>query len=245
MNETETLRGLIGLARRERGTSVRQLAIQAKNAGFKIVGTTLNAIENGTYKSEPSEDTIRAIGWLAGVGEAVAFAAAGRRVPGPPFAEELPPGVDDLGPAERKAAIEMLRTLVALRQEVDNAQVQEPRTQEGSSKQRSAGSGEEGPGAAMKPGAKPRHLNAAPPAMPTAEQEAELARVREEFKDTVNPSEWTLNEQGRVVDRHGMPPFDEADLIAAHRTTDDLAGMYPAAVTPEDESQGEAPDGGA
>lgn len=119
MNETDTLRGLIAKARREREQSARKLAITARGAGHKIVGTTLNAIEAGTYKSEPTEETIRAIGWLAGVSDEVAFAAAGRSVPGPPFAEELPPGVDDLTSLERKAAIAMLRAFVAQRQEIN------------------------------------------------------------------------------------------------------------------------------
>ncbi|BDQ19711.1 helix-turn-helix domain-containing protein [Rhodococcus qingshengii] len=120
MNEVDSLRGLIGKARRERATSVRQLAMQAKAAGYKIVGTTLNAIESGSYKSTPSDDTIRAIAWLAGVGDETAFMAAGRRVPGPPFAAELPPGVDDLSPKEREAVIGLLRVLVAQRQELGN-----------------------------------------------------------------------------------------------------------------------------
>jgi DNA-binding XRE family transcriptional regulator len=119
VNETDTLRGLIAKARRERELSVRQLALVAKEAGHRIVGTTLNAIEAGTYKSVPSIETIRAIGWLAKVSDEIAFTAAGRAVPGPPFAEELPPGVDDLTSPERKAAIVMLRALVAQRQELN------------------------------------------------------------------------------------------------------------------------------
>lgn len=118
MNETDTLRGLIAKARRDREQSARQLALTAQDAGHKIVGTTLNAIEAGTYHSAPTAETIRAIGWLAGVSDEIAFAAAGRAVPGPPFANELPPGVDDLSPKERRAAVEILRALVAQRQEI-------------------------------------------------------------------------------------------------------------------------------
>ncbi|OZF09855.1 hypothetical protein CH300_00290 [Rhodococcus sp. 15-1154-1] len=144
MNETDTLAGLIAKARRERGTSVRQLAIQAKAAKYRIVGTTLNAIENGTYKSDPSDETLRAIAWLAGVPESVAFTAAGRRLPGPPFADELPPGVDDLSPKEREAAITLLRVLVAQRQEIRRHEdLTESRTQEGSTEHGGAGSRQE------------------------------------------------------------------------------------------------------
>lgn len=119
MNETDTLRGLIAKARRERDKSVRQLALAAQEAGHKIVGTTLNAIEAGTYHSVPTAETIRAIGWLARVSDDVAFTAAGRPVPGPPFAEELPPGVDDLTSPERRAAIAILRVLISQRQEIN------------------------------------------------------------------------------------------------------------------------------
>lgn len=87
--------------------------------GLSLNRTTASQIVRGSYKGEPSDGTIRAIGWLAGVGDEDAFAAAGRRSPGLPFAEELPPGVDDLSPKERRAAIEMLRTLVAQRREIN------------------------------------------------------------------------------------------------------------------------------
>jgi hypothetical protein len=76
------------------------------------VHTTLNAIAAGTYKSQPKADTVRAIAWLAGVTDEVAFTAAGLPVPGPPFADELPPGVDNLSPKARKALIDLMRVLV-------------------------------------------------------------------------------------------------------------------------------------
>lgn len=87
--------------------------------GLQLNRTTASQILNGTYKGEASDGTIRAIGWLAGVSDEVAFAAADRRAPGPPFAMELPPGVDDLSPKERRAAIEILRALIAQRQEIN------------------------------------------------------------------------------------------------------------------------------
>lgn len=104
----------------------------ARPRGLSLNRTTASQILRGTYKGEPSDGTIRAIGWLAGVGDEDAFAAAGRRSPGLPFAEELPPGVDDLSPKERRAAIEMLRTLVAQRREINryvdsSTGTQEPR----------------------------------------------------------------------------------------------------------------------
>ncbi|AMS03281.1 immunity repressor [Gordonia phage Lucky10] len=91
----------------------------ARPRGLSLNRTTASQILRGSYKGDPSDGTIRAIGWLAGVSDEDAFAAAGRRSPGLPFAEELPPGVDDLSPKERRAAIEMLRTLVAQRREIN------------------------------------------------------------------------------------------------------------------------------
>lgn len=117
MNEPRTLRSLVLAAQQQRGgASGRELARAAQKRGFKVTFTTLNAIAAGTYKSKPSPDTIRAIGWLAGVPEKVAFAAAGVPMPGPPFADELPPGVDNLTPRSRRAAIEVLRALVEAEQ---------------------------------------------------------------------------------------------------------------------------------
>lgn len=139
MNETHTLQSLLRKAADDRQLSGRALGELAQAHGWSLKHTTVNSIIRGSYKSTPSDDTIRAIAFLANVPERVAFEAAGRRVPGKPFAEELPPGVDDLSPKERKAVIEMLRVLVAQRQELDDAatdhqQEQEPRPQEGSPK---------------------------------------------------------------------------------------------------------------
>lgn len=112
MNDPQTLQDLVLEAKRTRDTSVRQLAIAAKEHGFKITYTTLHGISAGTYKSTAREETVRAIAWLAGVSVEEAFTAAGLPVPGPPFADELPPGVDKLSPKARRAVIELLRVLV-------------------------------------------------------------------------------------------------------------------------------------
>lgn len=118
VNKPQSLRELVDQAMVKHQTSARQLGFKAKDAGFKMVGTTLSQIRNGTYKSVPTEETIRAIAWLAGVSDEAAFTAAGQPVPGPPFAEELPPGVDNLPAKARKAAIDMLRVLVDMNKEV-------------------------------------------------------------------------------------------------------------------------------
>ncbi|WP_156807724.1 hypothetical protein [Acaricomes phytoseiuli] len=114
MSETPTLQELVNQAAHRRQASARHLSKIAQDHGFKIVYTTLSQLQAGTYKSQPRDETLRAIAWLAGVHEDVAFAAAGRPTPGPPFADELPPGVDYLPPKARRSAIEMLRTLVEM-----------------------------------------------------------------------------------------------------------------------------------
>ncbi|WP_252576021.1 hypothetical protein [Pseudarthrobacter cellobiosi] len=107
------------LAADRHATSGRQLAFLAQRQGFTLATTTVNAIRQGVYKSAPTAETIRAIAWLAGVSDEVAFMAAGQPVPGPPFAEELPPGVDNLSLKSRKAALDMLRVLVDLEKDAD------------------------------------------------------------------------------------------------------------------------------
>ncbi|MBP2398872.1 hypothetical protein [Glutamicibacter protophormiae] len=114
MNDTDSLKGLIEMAVERHQTSARQLAFKAQEAGLKITYTTLNQIRSNTYKSVPGEQTLRAIAWLAGVEDSVAFTAAGQPVPGPPLADELPPGADNLSPKSRKAVVEMVRVLVDL-----------------------------------------------------------------------------------------------------------------------------------
>lgn len=114
MNNTYSLQELIDAAAAKHRTSVRQMSFTAQKAGHRVTATTLNQIRNGSYKSKPSEETLRAIAWLAGVEAEVAFAAAGQPVPGPPLSDELPPGADNLSPKSRKAVVEMVRVLVDL-----------------------------------------------------------------------------------------------------------------------------------
>lgn len=114
MNATTSLRKLLQQAKDEQQLSGRRLADAAQGKGFKVTHATLNSILGSTYKSTPSAETIRAIAWLAGVSDEVAFTAAGQPVPGPPLADELPPGTDNLSPKSRKAVIEMLRVLIDL-----------------------------------------------------------------------------------------------------------------------------------
>lgn len=122
-----TLRALLDQAFTTHQVSGRKLAEMAQKQGYALVSTTVNQIRSGAYKSQPSEDTLKAIAWLAGVPDRVAFEAAGRRMPGKPFSEDLPPGVDNLGPKERKAVVEMLRTLVAQQERITELESEKAR----------------------------------------------------------------------------------------------------------------------
>lgn len=121
MNRPNSLSELVEIAIRHRDTSGLGLSQLAAKKGTQLTATTINQIRQGLYKSKPREGTIRALAWLAGVSGEVAFMAAGQPVPGPPFAEELPPGVDNLPPKTRKAAIDMLRVLVDMNKDVARA----------------------------------------------------------------------------------------------------------------------------
>lgn len=93
----------------------------ARPRGMSLNRTTASQILRGAYRGVPSPATIRAIGWLAGVPDDIAFAAAGRPEPGPPLAEELPDGVDALDRRERSVVLDVARTLLVHRRESDKA----------------------------------------------------------------------------------------------------------------------------
>ncbi|OMB79223.1 hypothetical protein [Mycolicibacterium conceptionense] len=117
MTEKHTLPELIELASAKHdGASGRRLADIAAAAGYDVSHTTLNRIRSGTYNGDPTATTIRAIAWLANVPEDKAFDAAGQDAPRAPFASVLPPGVDNLGPSERRAVVELLRVFTQYHQ---------------------------------------------------------------------------------------------------------------------------------
>lgn len=109
-----SLKELAQLVFDTQGTSARQVAQRAEKRGYRLTHTTINQMRAGTYKSVPKEETLRALADLAGVSVETAFHAAGLPVPGPPLADELPPGSDNLSPKSRAAVIQMLRVLIDL-----------------------------------------------------------------------------------------------------------------------------------
>jgi hypothetical protein len=81
--------------------------------------STASQILRGAYRGTPSPATVRAIGWLAGVPDEVAFAAAGQPAPGRPLADELPPAANTLDHHERAVVVDVVRALLSHRQGAD------------------------------------------------------------------------------------------------------------------------------
>ncbi|WP_155288802.1 hypothetical protein [Rhodococcoides fascians] len=147
MNETQTLRMLLQEAADVRDLSGRGLADLATSNGFNLNRSTVSRILKGTYVARPAADTIRAIAWLAGVSERVAFEAAGRPQPGPSFAEELPEDADLLTPRERRVIVELVRLMIDNRLGDADDEEQESWTQESGAEHSGAGRGARRPGA--------------------------------------------------------------------------------------------------
>lgn len=111
MNETSTLADLLEqAAARHNNASGRRLAEIAQQAGIDVSHATLNRIRNGTYKSTPSDATIRAIAYLAGVDEGNAFRSAGTLPPESTYVP--PPEADRMDQRQRKALDELIRAFV-------------------------------------------------------------------------------------------------------------------------------------
>jgi hypothetical protein len=109
----ETLRDLLNRASDlHDGASGRRLTDLARAHGFPVTHTTINQIRSGTYSAEPGERTLKAIAWLAQVDLARVYKAAQVPVPGPPLADELPPGSDYLTPRQRAAVITVIRAML-------------------------------------------------------------------------------------------------------------------------------------
>lgn len=129
MDETTTKATLADLLRQaiddRTGAPLRdiQALVEAEEAarprGMSLNRSTASQILRGAYRGTPSAATVRAIGWLAGVTEQVAFAAAGQPTPGRPLADELPASTDTLNDRERAVVIDVVRALLAQRQNTD------------------------------------------------------------------------------------------------------------------------------
>jgi hypothetical protein len=95
------------------GVSGRELERVARRQGLTISYTTINGMAAGTYKSRPTRRTLDALADLSGYSREAVYAAAELPLPGPPFADELPPDVDRMHPHQRRAVIEVIRAFLA------------------------------------------------------------------------------------------------------------------------------------
>lgn len=108
-----TLKDLLEQAKLDRDArSGRALAKIASDHGHQVHATQVNHILAGTYRSRPSRQLLEAISWLAQVDLEEVYSAAGLPLPGPSFANELPPDVDRLAPHQRQAVITLIRAFI-------------------------------------------------------------------------------------------------------------------------------------
>ena len=121
--QISSLRDLVELALvRNQVRFLSDLERIAARAGYKIVATTLSEMRRGSYRSQPTRQTLEALAYLAGVTYEVARDVAGRATgvaPGAPsFVKEVPPKADILSPAEREALLHLIRVMINNRERI-------------------------------------------------------------------------------------------------------------------------------
>jgi len=111
--QPRTLRDVALAAKaRHDGAGGRGLAKVAGKHGHTISYGTIDSILAGTYTRKPSVKTLRALAYLSDLPERQVLGIAGMRAPSNGLAEQLPEGVDELGPEERQMLIDMARGLI-------------------------------------------------------------------------------------------------------------------------------------
>ena len=111
--QPRTLRDVALAAKaRHDGAGGRGLAKVAGKHGHTISYGTIDSILAGTYTRKPSVKTLRALAYLSDLPEQQVLEIAGMRAPSNALAEQLPEGVDELGPEERQMLIDMARGLI-------------------------------------------------------------------------------------------------------------------------------------
>lgn len=111
--QPRTLRDVALIAKdRHDGAGGRKLALVAKERKHSVSYGTIDSILAGTYTRKPSIKTLKALAYLADIPEAQVFEIAGMRAPSVSVAEQLPEGVDELGPDERQMLIDIARGLI-------------------------------------------------------------------------------------------------------------------------------------
>lgn len=119
-----TLRDLLESAAKKRGTdaapaSSSYMARTARDAGYKIVHTTVASILAGTYPARPKRQTLEAIAWLAGVPIEAAFEAAGLNAPANRFADRITDELDELSAEHQDVVLRVARALLKAQRAVE------------------------------------------------------------------------------------------------------------------------------
>ena len=108
----ESLDGLIDEFIKREGISRREFARRAEKAGYPTSHTSIGKIVNRQHTGRYEQGTLDAIAEVTGYTRGRVYAAAQQRLPVRPFAEDLPEGVDYLGPDERNAVIGVIRVFL-------------------------------------------------------------------------------------------------------------------------------------
>jgi hypothetical protein len=110
---SESLADIIRAHQSATGDSSRDMQANARKAGARLSFTTVNSILNGDHTGAYKPYTLDAIAVVCGRSRSEVWRAAGRQLPSKPFADELPPGSDDLSPRSRRAVVGVIRALLA------------------------------------------------------------------------------------------------------------------------------------
>jgi hypothetical protein len=96
-------------------TSSRRLQEYASRHSYELTHSTINLIRKGVYPSRPKDKTIEALAFLSGVHmDTVRKLADLPPMANVPFAEQLPPDVDELEARPRAALLELARLMLDL-----------------------------------------------------------------------------------------------------------------------------------
>lgn len=108
----ETLRDLLNEVIERTGVSARELDRMAQKAGHRLAYSNVSSILNGTHGARYQRKTLEAIAAVGNFPLDRVYRAAEAPIPGRPFADDLPEGVDYLDADSRRAIIGVIRVLL-------------------------------------------------------------------------------------------------------------------------------------
>lgn len=130
-----TLRDLLKRAAAKHGTeaapaSSSYMARIARDAGYKIVHTTVASILAGTYPARPKRQTLETIAWLAGVPIEAAFEAAGLNAPANRLADRITDELDELSAEHQDVVLRVARALLKAQRSTERSNFSTDRVKE-------------------------------------------------------------------------------------------------------------------